>query len=88
MIFDIAVFIVLVHYGWHIGKIPRPNERNYMVIAGIIFTLIAAVHVVRLFLNVNVAIGGWEAPIWLSWVGVLVSIYLAYASFVFAGKLR
>ena len=87
VVFDIALFILLVHYGWHLGKIPRVRERGYLLIAGIVFAIVAAAHLWRVFTGVPFVLDGWTVPLWLSWFGVAVATYLAYSSFVFAGKL-
>lgn len=80
-VFDIGVFIILIHYGWNVGKIPSLRERTYFVVAGAIFTVVSLAHLWRLFTNAPLVIGGLEIPLWLSWFGVLIAVYLAYTSF-------
>ena len=75
---------MLIHYGWHLGKIPRPRERTYLFIAGVIFTIVALAHLVRVFAGADLVIVGWNVPLWLSWIGTAAAAYLAYASFYFA----
>ena len=84
MIFDIAVFIILVHYAWNIGKIPVMRERSYVLVAGAIFVIVALAHLWRIFTGADLIIMNWDVPVWLSWFGVAVACYLAYASFHFA----
>lgn len=84
LIFDVAVFIILVHYGWMIGKIPLMRERTYVLIAGAIFVIIALAHLWRIFTGADLIIMNWDVPVWLSWIGVAVATYLAYASFHFS----
>lgn len=88
IIFDIAVFLMLVHYGWNIGRIPQMRERTYVLVAGVIFTIVAAAHLYRLFTGADFVVMGWDAPLWLSWLGVAVATYLAYASFHFLGRMK
>lgn len=88
LIFDIAVFLILVHYAWNIGSIPHVRERAYMIVAGAIFTVVAVAHLWRIFAQGDLVIMGWTAPLWLSWIGVAVATYLAYTSFHFAARLR
>lgn len=88
LIFDIAVFLILVHYGWNVGKIPSVRERVYLLTAGVIFTIVALAHLWRLFSSASLVIVGWEVPLWLSWIGVMITAYLAYTSFHFAMRLR
>jgi len=88
LIFDIALFIILVHYAWHVGKIPQVREYTYIIIAGCVFTLVAGTHLWRIFTGADLVIGEWSMPLWLSWFGVAVTSYLAYASFHFASTLQ
>lgn len=88
LIFDAALFMALVHYGWHVGKIPRPRERMYLIIAGSVFGVVAAAHIVRLFTGFDVTIAGWGVPLWLSWVGTLAAGVLSYASIRLALRIR
>lgn len=81
MIFDAAVFIMLVHYGWHIGKTPALRNRTYLSIVGIVLGLVALAHLIRLFSGVDVSIAGWDAPLWISWIGTIAAAYLSYMSF-------
>lgn len=87
MIFEVAVFLILVHYGWNIGRIPQMRERVYILVVGAVFTVVAAAHLYRLFSGADLTIVGWEVPLWLSWFGVIVATYLAYASFHFLSKM-
>jgi hypothetical protein len=88
IIFDIAVFLMLTHYAWNIGTIPHLRERAYMLVAGTIFTIVAAGHIWRIFTQADLTIMDWTAPLWLSWIGVAVAIYLAYSSFYFSARLK
>ncbi|MDE2071255.1 MAG: hypothetical protein KGI70_00775 [Patescibacteria group bacterium] len=87
MLFDIAAFLILVHYGWHVGKLPQMRERNYILVAGAIFTVVAAAHIWRIFTGADIVIMGWVVPVWLSWFGVAIATYLAYTSFHFLSRM-
>jgi len=84
VVFDLALLLILIHYGWHIGKIPAPREHTYLLLAGVIFTIVAVAHLWRLFAQGELVLMGWEVPLWLSWFGVIITAYLAYTSFRFA----
>ncbi len=86
VVFDIALLVILCHYAWHLGKIPRPKERTYLLTAGVIFTVVALAHLTRIFAMGSLNVMGWDVPLWLSWIGTVVTAYLAYASFHFAMK--
>lgn len=88
LIFDVALFIVLVHYAWHVGKIPAMRERSYMFVVGCLFSFVAIVHFWRIFSGADLVLGDWDAPVWLSWFGLSVTTYLAYMSFRLAARMK
>lgn len=88
MVFDIALFLILVHYGWNIGKIPAIRERTYLLIVGIVFGIVALAHLMRVFAGADLVIMGWPVPLWLSWVGTVVTAYLSYMSLHLAMRMK
>jgi len=84
VVFDLALLLILVHYAWHLGKIPRPKESTYLLVAGGLFTVVALAHLIRIFTGGDLMILTWDVPLWLSWIGTIVTAYLAYTSFHFA----
>jgi len=88
LIFDIAMFLILVHYAWHVGKIPAMRERSYIFLAGCIFSLVTVMHLWRVFSGADLMIGDWAAPIWMSWFGVAIAAYLSYMSFHLAARIK
>jgi hypothetical protein len=46
-------------------------------VTGIIFTLVALFHLLRIFEDWPVMIVDWSAPKWMSWVGLIVTGGLA-----------
>lgn len=88
LIFDAALFLILVHYGWHIGKTPRLRERTYLFVAGSIFGIVALAHLMRAFFGADLSLAGWAIPLWLSWTATVVTAYLAYMSFHLALRMR
>ena len=87
LVFDIALFLMLVHYGWNVGEIPAMRERSYIFLAGGIFSFVSLMHLWRIFTGADLVIGTWDAPVWLSWFGVVVTTYLAYMSFHFTARM-
>jgi hypothetical protein len=83
MIVDFFLFLFLVHYGWNLGKVPRIREHTYLLITGIIFSVVALTHLVRVLYQTNIIIFGWDVPIFLSWIGIAIATYLAFSSFYF-----
>ncbi len=88
MIVDFFLFLFLVHYGWNIGKIARVRERTYLLLTGIVFSAIALAHLVRVLYQTDIVILGWEVPIFLSWIGIAVALYLAFSSFYFMTRTK
>ncbi len=88
IVFDVAALAFLVHYAWRIGDIPSLRERGYMLLAGLVFAVVAIVHFGRVLFDVDVAVMGWEAPHWISWTASAVAAYLAYMSFHLAARLK
>lgn len=86
MLFDAALFIILIHYGWHIGKTPQLSSKTYFRTIGTILGAIALIHFIRIFSGSAFVILGWNAPIWISGIGIVVAAYLSYMSFRLAGK--
>ena len=88
MVIDFFIFVLLVHYGWNIGKIPQMKERFYLTVAGVIFTVIAVGQLMHVLYQGDISIFGWGVPVLLSWIGLVVAIYLAYASYHFAVRMK
>ncbi|HUO56120.1 MAG TPA: hypothetical protein VMU27_01655 [Candidatus Paceibacterota bacterium] len=88
MIIDFCLFLFLVHYGWNLGKIPRLREHTYLLIAGVIFSIIAFAHILRVLYQSDLIIFGWEVPIFLSWIGIAAATYLAFSSFYFMTRTK
>jgi hypothetical protein len=49
------------------------NAKSFSTLAGSIFLLGALIHATRLVMEWPLIIGAWNAPIWASWVGVLIA---------------
>jgi len=89
MIFNIALLAVLVYYGWHLkSPVHAPSEKKLLNIAGIVFLIVAVVHFLRLLTGWTLIVGDLAVPLWLSWFGVVVALYLSYASLHFAMRMR
>ena len=57
------------------------NQKSFSTVTLIVFLLIALLHALRLIYGWNAVIAGWEVPMWLSGLSVIVSGYLAYSAF-------
>lgn len=56
------------------------SHRTFLAVSGIIFLVIAVLHLLRAVLGWRAVIGSFEVPIWLSWVAAVVAAYLAYSA--------
>ncbi len=89
VIFDLALLLLLIHYGWKM-KLPisSPSERTLLNATGIIFLIVALVHFIRITFGLQIILGDFMIPFWFSWVGIIITGYLSYASFHFANMRR
>jgi len=53
-------------------------QRTMLYLSGIIFSLVAVAHIVRVLLEVEIVIDSWRLPLWISPVAALISVLLAY----------
>jgi hypothetical protein len=54
------------------------EQRTFVMVAGVIFALVALIHLIRICLGWPAVIGGWSVPMWASWVALIVAGGLAY----------
>ncbi|MBV9551040.1 MAG: hypothetical protein JO256_15335 [Alphaproteobacteria bacterium] len=64
------------------------SSKTFSLVAGVIFALVAVLHVLRMVESWPAVIGGWEVPMWLSGAGVLVAGFLSYSGFRLANQSR
>ena len=57
------------------------KQKEYIKVTGIIFTVVAAAHIIRLLTGFDVEVGDYELPYWVSILGAAVAGFLAYSSF-------
>ena len=55
------------------------KPKTYASTAGIIFSVIALLHLARLVFGWEALIGNWSVPAWVSVAALLVAGYLSYA---------
>ena len=51
-----------------------------------IFALVALVHALRIVMGWPILIGAWSAPMWLSWIGLVVAGGLSYFGLTLATR--
>jgi len=57
------------------------SSHSYFLISGLLFTLVAIAHLLRLVLGMPVQVEGVAVPMAVSWVGFVVPAVLAYWAF-------
>jgi hypothetical protein len=57
------------------------NQRSFSLLAGIIFIIIALLHLLRIIYGWEAVIAGWTVPMWLSWAALVIAGYLGYEGF-------
>ena len=60
--------------------------RTYLQITGVVFAVVALLHVTRLVLDWPVQAAGWTVPMWLSWIGIAVAGALSIWAFRLVGR--
>ena len=57
------------------------SQKTFSLVAGVIFLVIALMHVLRLVLKWEAVVNGRTMPMWASWAAIVVAGYLAYEGF-------
>jgi hypothetical protein len=60
------------------------SRKAYLLVAASIFSLVCLLHLARIVFGWPLVIGSWSVPMWLSWVGLIVTGALAYFGFSLA----
>lgn len=62
--------------------------KKYCVVSGIVFSLVALAHLLRLIYGMSVQVDEYAVPMSVSWVGVIVTAALASWAFRIKGQNR
>ena len=62
------------------------DRKTFCMLAGIIFTLVALFHLVRIYMDWPVMIADWSVPKWVSWIGLIVAGGLGVFGFRFTAN--
>ena len=60
------------------------SRKSYCLATALVFSVVGLVHLLRILLGWEAAIGGWSVPMWASWLALIVSPALAYFGFTHA----
>ncbi len=61
------------------------GTREYCIISGVLFTLVALAHMLRIAYGMVVQVDGFAVPMLVSWVGLVVPGGLAFWAFRLSG---
>ncbi len=62
------------------------RRETFCIVAGVIFAVVALLHLLRLYMDWPVVIGDWSAPMWVSWIALVVAGILAIWGLAFAAR--
>jgi hypothetical protein len=62
------------------------DQRTFNVVASVIFALVALLHLLRFYMGWPIVIGSWTAPMWVSWIGLVVGGGLSYFGLSLASR--
>ena len=57
------------------------TQRTFSLVTAMFFLLIALLHAVRLLRGWQITIEGAVVPLWVSWIGLAITAYLARQGF-------
>jgi hypothetical protein len=57
------------------------NSKQFYAASGIIFFVVACLHLLRLFNHSVFIVGSWHVPRLISWIAVFAAGYLAYCAY-------
>ena len=57
------------------------SPKSYFLLTAIVFSIVSLIQLSRLVLGWQVVIDGWSAPMWVSWIAVVVAAVLAFFGF-------
>ena len=58
------------------------NKNSALIVAGLIFFIVAVAHFVRIVFNIQILVAGQILPLWCSYLGFVVALALSIWMFV------
>jgi hypothetical protein len=55
------------------------DQKQFSQVAGVIFAVMALLHILRVALGLQFVIDNWLAPMWFSWIAIIVLAFLSYS---------
>lgn len=64
-------------------RLPSQKAKNRITnFSAALFAFIGLVHLLRVFNGWKAYVGGWEVPVWFSWIAVLIAFYLSWKMYL------
>lgn len=57
------------------------NKNTFFTTTVILFAVVSSAHLFRVIFGWEVSIGGWQIPLWLSWIAFLLAGFLSWTAF-------
>jgi hypothetical protein len=54
------------------------SQKTFNLLAGAIFAVVALLHLLRLYFGWSTVLDDWTVPMWVSWLGLVITAGLAY----------
>jgi hypothetical protein len=54
------------------------DRKTFTLLAGVIFAIVALLHLLRIYMAWPIVIGDWTVPMWVSWIALIVASGLSY----------
>lgn len=58
------------------------DQSTALLVAGIVFAIVAVIHILRLTFKFEVRVGGRLIPLWMNWVGLVIAGILSIWMFL------
>lgn len=62
------------------------TKTTYISVVSILFLIVGVVHIMRIINGWDVNIGGYDVPLFASWIGAIVTLYLSFQGLVSKNK--
>lgn len=62
------------------------SNRPYLVVSGIVFSVVAMLHATRVMNGWSFELGPWMIPMWISWCGIVGPATLSVWAFKLAAR--
>ena len=61
----------------------KMEKQTFFLVAGIFFSLASLLHLLRILYSLPVIVGGFEIPLWFSYIAVILLGFLSFWAFKF-----